>query len=707
MRKYSHQRITKIKIDQIENLLKQAEATDVTNACSVQPAGDDLIPYPDMNNLRNYTRDYLLKGITKLYPVKHTDDGQTYLTTIVDGLPLFTKMSKTIEVNTSQDAHLNNIISVVGNVIIGNTGIASNFSSSSYLSIGLPFNNGDSVQLKFTTGSDISNNFDLLFGNPISSIPSLSGYGGTLNSWYLTKNIVIPSSVYAANKTLYVKITRESDTSCSFSYSTDGSSYTSGTGTETYSGTCTEIRLGLRPDGTEAWNGTIDLHESYVTLNGKQYQLFFLEGEEGTTQIETSKPGLWLSNLCTPVYGSNAGGFLQNNLIYNNDSNFDLINSDIIGNYAYTFTQRGIIHRTAGSSHYDQDSYNQMWSPSALSCISYEAIIIPTDLFQQTYTTYQSMVVPSDPNSQTYSESLSKSVTYNFIDNNNADPATSTEYNGRFVGTDWKYELKFTPNGNGSGNNYGEGSNPEADDGSNGGCITGTITHYLVIDGVYTACTQDVNSCFRTDNSFFNSNVPQDDSDMLNDPNNPWNGPYTLVDNSGYVQSYSIKFPSGGADIIYSPKVASCVKGFKGFTHGSNTTTGTSFQNVGYGNTHSGGNCGYYVDYPTGIYDSNECGYTCYISGKLFPGTTYKWRQHKTIESQTGVNIFLIITDLKAEYEANGLPWTGNCNVPRFSFSFSTEKCNDPWCTNLVIAKNVDINNLGDISKLNEVVFGK
>ena len=76
-------------------------------------------------------------------------------------------------------------------------------------------------------------------------------------------------------------------------------------------------------------------------------------------------------------------------------------------------------------------------------------------------------------------------------------------------------------------------------------------------------------------------------------------------------------------------------------------------------------------------------------------------------ETETGINIYLNMIDLKAQYEANGLPWTGDCNTSRFQFEFSTTKCTSPWCTSLVIAENVDINNLGDISKLNDVVFSK
>lgn len=510
MKRYSHQRITKIKRDRIEDLLKRAEATKVEDACTVQPAGSDLTPYPDMNNLRNYTRDYLLKGLTKTYPVKFDVDGQTYLTTIIDGLPLFTKMSKTI-----------------------------------------------------------------------------------------------------------------------------------------------------------------------------------------TGNIETSKPGLWLSNLSTPVYNSNSGGFLANNFIHNNESSFNTVNSDIIGNYAYTFTQRGVIHRVAGSSHYDQDSYNQMWSPSALSCISHEAIIIPELLLQQTYTTYQSMVVPADPDTQSYDEAKNKTVEYNFIDNNNNDPATTTAYNGRFVGVDWSYEFKFTPNGNGSGNNYGSGSDPYVDNGSNGGCIAGTIEYNLLVNGQYVTCTQTVNKCMQTGQSYFNSAVPDSNSELLNDSN--------MQTNTYRISAYtcccsSIRITDGS--YLYDGNYIAKVSGPGFYLTGGVTSSENVYLSYDI-SAHA--TCG--IAGIVGVYNNSDC---ClgWCGGTCAKGTLVTAKSG-SLNPETGINIYLNMTDLKAQYEANGLPWTGDCNTSRFQFEFSTTKCTSPWCTSLVIAENVDINNLGDISKLNDVIFSK
>lgn len=688
MKRYSHQRITKIKRDRIEDLLKRAEATKVEDACNVQPAGADLIPYPDMNNLRNYTRDYLLKGLTKTYPVKFAEDGQTYLTTIVDGLPLFTKMSKTIQLETTKIIPFDQPVLTENGILGGNTFAVTQSSAQV-----------DANVTHYACYATNPNKERWQADNTKSLPQSITYY----NPKPITLSRVVFSNIAISSgeaNYLFKDFT--------LSGSNDNSTWTtllSTTNTHT-SDYDTTVEYGF--DITT--NIPFTYYKLTVTSNQGSYGELAMVGYmrlEGTVEsniIETSKPGLWLSNLSTPVYNSSAGGFLSNNFIHNNESSFNQVNSDIIGNYAYTFTQRGVIHREAGSSHYDQDSYNQMWSPSALSCISHEAIIIPELLLQQTYTTYQSMVVPADADAQSYDEAKNKTVEYNFIDNNNNDPATTTKYNGRFVGVDWSYELKFTPNGNGSGNNYGSGDDPYVDDGSNGGCIAGTIEYNLLVNGEYVTCTQTVNECFLSDAAFFNSNITSSGSEQDLNQDEYQSG--TFWDNSGNIQLSSVNFGVSGYDIIISPRVASCVKGFKGFTFGGDTV-GTSFQNVGYGDYHLGGNCGIYVDYPRGVYTSNECGFTCYSYGQMYPGTTYKYRKHKTIEEQTGINIYINIIDLKAQYEANGLPWTGDCSTSRFQFEFSTTKCTSPWCTSLTIAENVDINDLGDISKLNDVVFSK
>lgn len=702
MKRYSHQRITKIKRDRIEDLLKKAEATKVEDACTVQPAGSDLIPYPNMNNLRNYTRDYLLKGLTKTYPVKFDEDGQTYLTTIVDGLPLFTKMSKTVQVEEQlEPAHVDSKLTIHGNPTIGNTGIVTDISLTNYLTRSTSEMTGAyDFYFSFTTPATASTVEEKVFGCV-----------GFCNCNYKNTTLMIFETTTGKSKSITVGLNAKIQIRLSLDgtgnavYYTKTGSATSWTSQGTITNFATTagspLYIGKEEETAKVyWRGTIDLSECKIVKDGVEYPFFHPEGSARKT-LETSKPGLWLSNLSTPVYNSNSGGFLANNFIHNNESSFNQVNSDIIGNYAYTFTQRGVIHRVAGSSHYDQDSYNQMWSPSALSCISHEAIIIPELLLQQTYTTYQSMVVPADPDTQTYDEAKNKTVEYNFIDNNNNDPATTTAYNGRFVGVDWSYELKFTPNGNGSGNNYGSGSDPYVDNGSNGGCIAGTIEYNLLVNGQYVTCTQTVNECMQTGQSYFNSNSPQSGS-VLNDPNYKTTtyqvqksaccGTYLELYNNDYVTQGSYKL--NGSLRSYTDGCTVTI------TPGTYTLyTDTVRCGVGYSGRALMCRSGSYMSM------TNECTYG--YCGNVTARGSVTLAKADQQETETGINIYLNMTDLKAQYEANELPWTGDCNTSRFQFEFSTTKCTSPWCTSLVIAENVDINNLGDISKLNDVEFSK
>lgn len=520
--KYSNQRITKIKKDYIEELLKRAESMSVEDACSIQEAGSDLTPYPDLSSLRLWSREYLLKGINKIYPVSFTDEGQTYLTTIVDGLVLFTKLTKSIDV-----------------------------------------------------------------------------------------------------------------------------------------------------------------------------------GEE---QFETSKPGLWLSNLVQPVTDSLAGSWLRHNLIHNSLSFYTSLNADTIGNYTFSFFQRGIIHRDKGSTHNDNDSYCQHWSPSALGCISHDAIIIPTNNLRSTYTSYQMPVTPVNPDMQSYEETMSKDVAFTFVDNTNNIPLNTTMFNGRVVGDGWIYELLFTPNGNGSGNDYGNGDNPSADNGSNGGCVTGTITYQDSDLG--TTCTQEVNYCFQTNQSYFNPNAPQvsDNAPEISDIES------YKVTGTLNACCYDIRFASGPnngrlVDGFWVPNLKvtdvnnAQFEYWTGYVKDGGSVQFSSSVNELIGFTWStGATCGSSTKKPLPTY--NASGY-CGLLKATISGTIY----NKKVEPEEGINLYLNIYDLKKQYESEGIPWTGGCGTARFDIEISTTKCDESYCKSILIAENVDINSLGDISKLEEQVW--
>lgn len=123
VRRNSNQRITKIKRDIDLDLLEQAELIPVEQGCTVMNPGDNLIPYPTINNLRSWVRQYLLSGINGIFisgtnavvangyqyeersafysavPKRKEEYAAGYLkfTTILDGLVINTQEVKVID----------------------------------------------------------------------------------------------------------------------------------------------------------------------------------------------------------------------------------------------------------------------------------------------------------------------------------------------------------------------------------------------------------------------------------------------------------------------------------------------------------------------------------------------------------------------------------------------------------------------------------
>lgn len=691
-RRKSNQRITKIKRDYVLDLLERAEAIDVEDACQIQPPGSDLTPYPDLNNLRLWTRDYLLKGVTKLYPVNFDDAGQTYFTVLIDGLPLYTKLTKKISESSQQ---LASFLNKFGTININVNGVASGFSNNNY------FNINDSAMLNPTVKGDNRYIYTTV------TIPSTINTPITI--FEISYNIdKVAVKVNANGLLVHVKNDSEIDTisdesilgktlTFSIVYSFNGlgktirfrypkSSTITGTTTllsDSSNATINYVLLGQ--EGTTSSPGhTIDLAQSYYQQgNNQQYFILNNPGQE------TSKPGLWLSNLVQPISESIAGGFLRHNFIHSSSSSFNNVNSDVIGNYSFSFFQRGIIHRTAGSTHDDADSYCQHWSPSALGCISHDAIIIPLNNLRSTYTSYQTLAVPANPNMQRYDETFSKDVEFTFVDNNDNIPLSTTQFNGRVVGDGWTYELVFTPNGNGSGNEYGEGTNPSAPNGSNGGCITGTITYQDSVLG--TACHQEVNSCFQTNQSYFNPEVPVvPENNPLDDTNNPPNEVsiqccYNVFGSGNQVHT---SIAQGGANTPSSQNPATVYVTGPVVVTSEDGKAGTSFLSCPVGPLFCA--CNTY----------NWSGLRAINNGE----GTVRWYNNDEIPTEEDINIYINITDLKKQSEAEGVPWNDDaCGNARFAYEFSTAPCTESWCTSLVIAENVDINNLGDISELETI----
>lgn len=721
MKKKSNQRITKIKKDRIEELLKQAENTTPQKGTSVQEPGAELTPYPDFNYLRIWSRDYILKGLNKILINNIATNGQTYMTTLIDGLPLFTKLSKTYYRNIIQEPGVNPNYSMI-NITPNNAGV---------FQVKPPWSNYQWAKLnnpdlsKLTPGTKIVLTFDhqvrsqygqqrlfyggdrnfgeiyiwdslLMFNN--GSEIAINYPQSSIGNQRLELNTIFTIEIQLnTNQQLYKLYNAEGELLNSQSTSTTSTVTPSSTTTFGfgYSGNtpCQCHIYGEKtyieyPDGTRDYIYTTDIHEDY----------------------ETTKPGLWLSNLIQPRSATTAGSYLCHNLI--NTNKLDTPNLDTLGNYSYSFLQRGIYHRTSGSVHYNHDSYAQHWSPSYLSCMSHDSLIIPFNNLRRTYTPYQTLVFPKDPDMQEYEETASKDIEYKFVDNNDQTQPTITDFNGRIVGEGWSYEFYFEPNGDGSGNNYndGTGPGPSSDNGSNGGCITGTITYS---DSAYenTYCTQTVNSCFQTIQSKFNPDVPDLSDYKLLDQGDEVPTPIKI---EGTVNSCCNWRPTNMSALEISGGLYYCNlsvspipnSGYT-FDHWESTTkdgtkiefNSTSPEPVQFNNHYGSATCGTYMTNPQVLL---EPGGFCPEAVALVNG--YITKYNPKID-QKGVDIYMIITDLKCQYESQGLPWTHGCGNDRFTYRFSTQKSDNKCDKNIKIASNIDINKLGDISKLNSGNF--
>lgn len=867
----SNQRITKIKRDPIEELLKKAEATPVENACTIQPQGMDLAPYPDMNNLRLWTNNYLLNGLNATYINNIDASGQTYLTTIVDGLPLFTKLTKSSYlgaglINFNQPTLDSN--GVIGGASFAvtadsevvtyalntdkltthgspqfnpSTGVASGFSNSNYYTLpaSTQSTDGTTYVFEFTpteTANDlqriahyehifaleiqanggpltsfcwVTNNFDVILDSvtpnttyrvkiqitsnkyrivslwqnnewvekinqhdrdidfntnyPLAiginswdyTLPLIAGTINMYNSYYY--NDTAPDTIYrfaeVSTGSLAYMATNP-DTGYWQSNSDTTNHYLTYFNPEAIKLSSIEFNNYLCTDSSyiptnftiqgsntgdasdwiniqtiENSNTTVGTNSPYSfdvsTQYSYKYFRIYINSPQSTVQIgymklvgtvessqipvEITKPGLWLSNLCKPYQASYAGGWLRQNLINHSNKEFDTINSDTIGNYSFSFFQRGIIHRDAGSTHADNDSYCQHWSPSALGCISHDSIIIPTNNLRNTYTSYQTLAVPSDVNMQHYSETPSKDVEFTFVDNNDNIPLTTTSFNGRVVGDGWTFEYLV------SGNHQGSGAwTPDAgcdcdaetvnceecphcwscvsEDVKNSGlCITGEI-EYQNADG--TVCIQAVNECFQT---------PQ----AVVQPDNPYIAQNVLDDST--IKTYVVDIDASGqglAPIITPsfPNKGNYSKARITKTSGTGTISliyeddGTFNFDFGYG---SGRCCRRGCVYNiTNTFQG--CG-TCSNSRGCGSAKLYLAKSESDIQPQSNVNVYFCVTDEKKKQEAQGIPWNYTCGlVDRFSFSFSTTQCEDDYTKSYLVAENISISALGDITGFNE-----
>lgn len=717
MKRKSNQRITKIKLDSILELLKKAEDTLVEDACTIEPSEDQLTPYPDMDSLRIWTRDYLTKGLNKILINKLADDGQTYMTTLVDGLPLFTKMSKTIQGTTPTEVisgFADNITS--SNVTLDDKGIATFGSSSGTVTIPLTTvmktNTTYELIFKLTGNPDSTNRYLLNFASNKAFCVRISiannkpylycgtGTGSmTSRDTYLELNIQYKLTLtLGANSSFNIAIIKIEDGSTVFTSNTSSSQVNY----------MDQLNFGLDLINTE-----IDFTKSSITTSSGTINLLNTSNVYSTG--ETSKPGLWLSNLIQPVSQSEAGSWLRSNLIHSNNDKYSLINSYVVGNYSNTFTQPAIIMGLAslpdecdpkwkynGS---DNSTYNQHYSPVISSCLNYAHNKINSILqygiqdfdYAFWYGSYQTIAFPSDPDMQKYTESDSSCLPYNFT-NHDDDGAT---YNAT------PYVMKAA---NSSQRPNIHGSLTLKPDKTTGGSITGEFSS---IDDDGNQCTTNINYIFRSVQAMFADDYEYTSSD--NSLDNTTYKPikaYTRLDTccfyhyADFDDGVGFRIVGGDYRFKYSASMASgrSCRGVAYSTDGGNTyqygfNSGNNYVYYDYG---LGATCGMNSSSPSVDYDSS--GYcrsnVGRLDGILLPSNT-------STSDQSGINIYLHVKDLILEAKAAGIPYSNpDCTQSPYNIWVNTDgTTSSDYERVYLIAENVSIDSLGNISTINEKII--
>lgn len=418
-----------------------------------------------------------------------------------------------------------------------------------------------------------------------------------------------------------------------------------------------------------------------------------------------TKPGLMLSNLLCPVsFDAGQGSYIRqanstNAEVYGQGTtesyNCRDFRSLYHGHYGYTFLNRGIIHRESGSTHDNNDSYMLHYSPLPNSSTSYEGMLIPGTLFQNSYTNIQTICYPTNPSMQGWSDTKEKTLSFTAINNNTDNSNNTTLYNGRFVGEGWSYEISAGGNHAGSGSNWGE--NPTTGpNSSNGICINGEIV-YTDINGL--ECHQlIVDWCRQTIQAGFN-------------PNNPNTTP-SIESEQGYWSKSSGVCCVNFQD--YFPSCPGCTPWNTAYTYEFQRLrppTGYSYVGVYYTSRRKISGENSYETFSKYITDPvtfsqptspNQCNYynTCgWSSSPKALSLTMYYANFDTSEPQTGVNIYLNIVDNAKLYAEQGLMWNYACNVrDRFTYELSTTPCTETYCTSKLLYENLTITADGDFS---------
>lgn len=151
-------------------------------------------------------------------------------------------------------------------VIIDANGVASGFSSSSYLSYWpIPVYNKFETVVKFTTGSDVTTMQNIVRYNGFTEIYIANG---TLLTWSEQTLSAVSCGTVEANRTYYVKLVVQNNVA-ELSYSTNGVTYTGNVTIDNNIKTSSSFNIGYCHSGNAGryFRGFIDLMNSYIQLN--------------------------------------------------------------------------------------------------------------------------------------------------------------------------------------------------------------------------------------------------------------------------------------------------------------------------------------------------------------------------------------------------------------------------------------------------------
>lgn len=471
-----------------------------------------------------------------------------------------------------------------------------------------------------------------------------------------------------------------------------------------------------------------------------------------------TKPGLMLSNLLCPVsFDAGQGSYIRQanstNAKIKGQGTTESYNcrdfrSLYHGHYGYTFLNRGIIHRESGSTHDNNDSYMLHYSPLPNSSTSYEGMLIPGTLFQNSYTNIQTICYPTNPSMQGWSDTSEKTLSFTAINNNTDNSNNTTTYNGRFVGEGWSFEINASGNHAGSGSNWGE--NPTTGpNSSNGICIDGEIV-YTDINGL--ECTQlIVDWCEQTLDAEYNPNNPNatgSNSSIAGGIGTRRLKDVTCEMHSEaypciYAGTFIAKNCSGDTLYSYNYRRGSSPYAYSSFNNSVdplyirdyNTDAPISLSGVDYlsyqidrGTTEP--TCSLYSRYGMSTdcnlltssfsryYSVTTNQFTFDESTGLDPNITYfsntgttgpsctayvTLRQFYAVtksSSNKNVNIYLNIIDRAKQYEEIGLSWNYTCNErDRFTYTLSTTPCTEDYCSSNLLYENVSITPDGDFAE--------